>query len=123
MKIKFRATAMAPKYSIKKESVNGINLSPLGTDDKFIGNDETKSGGIYYAERDANGELWVTLKQAVGAGHWGESDWINSENYDSDVIYVVYKNISHSGTPYAVTSRGKIDPRTNDILGNDNWSK
>lgn len=116
MKIKFLATGRAPIYSIQNEVINGIDLSPLEYGGEFVGNDETRAQGTRAAERDENGELWVTLCQAVGPGHWTESDWIDASTYDPDAVYVVYLDKLHSGKPWAVTARGKVDPRTGEVV-------
>ena len=64
MHIKFKATSNPTAYTIEGEKINGIDLSLLEHGDQFIGNDETKAAGIRHAERDSQGELWVTLQQA-----------------------------------------------------------
>ena len=118
MKIRFLATGSSPNvYSIQDGTINNIDLSPLEHGGKFIGDDETQAAGIRDAERDESGELWVTLCQAVGPGHWVESDWIDASAYDPNAIYVVYLDKLHSGKPWAVTARGKVDPRTGEVVG------
>lgn len=116
MKIKFLATAMAPIHLINGEIVNGIDLSPLEYGGEFIGDDESMAAGIRGAERDVNGELYVTLCQAVGPGHWSESDWIDAGDYDPDAIHATYLDKPHAGRPWAKTARGKVDPRTGDVI-------
>ena len=116
MKIKLLATADAPIYSIVDEAINGIDLSPLEYGGEFVGDDETRAAGIRDAERDVSGELHVTLCQAVGPGHWAESDWIDASNYDPNAIYAAYLDKRHAGTPWAITARGKVDPRTNEVI-------
>jgi hypothetical protein len=116
MKLRFKATANAPEYAIENEVVNGIDLSQLKHGDRFIGDDETRAAGIRHAERDADGVLRVTLQQAVGPGHWTESGWIDASQYDADKVFVVYTDKAHGGTPYAVTARGKADPRTGEVI-------
>lgn len=116
MKIKFLATAKAPIYSISGEEINGIDLSPLEYGGQFIGDIESKGQGIRAVERDEHDELWVTLCQSVGPGHWVESDWMDAADYDPNAIYVTYLDKPHAGTPWAMTALGKIDPRTNEVI-------
>ena len=116
MKIKFLATGNAPIYSIQGETINDIDLSPLEYGGEFIGDDDTRAAGIRDAERDASGVLHVTLCQAVGPGHWTTSDWIDASVYDPNAIYAVYLDKPHSGKPWAVTARGKVNPRTNEVI-------
>jgi len=116
MKIKFKATADAPLYAIDGEVINGFDLSPLEHGGQFVGSGATGAAGIRDAKRDADGELFVTLKQAVGPGHWTESEWMDASQYDPDVIHVVYSDHAHSGVPYAVTARGRVDPRTDEVI-------
>lgn len=101
MKIQFKATGSAPKYTIKNETINGIELSELEHGDKFIGNDETKEAGIRYAYRDEDGTLHVTLKQSVIASqlkgrkaHWREGNEIDVTDYDPNKCYVVPTGVS-----------------------------
>lgn len=108
MKIKFLATGKAPDtYTIESETINGIDLSIIEHGEKFIGNDETKEAGICNAERDENNELWITLQQEVGPGHWIESDWIETEDYDPTKIYVVKLDKQHAGKPWAKNGKGE----------------
>ena len=116
MKIKFLATGHAPIYSISGEAINGIDFLPLEHGGQFIGNEETRVQGIRAAERDESGELWMMLCQAVGPGHWAESDWIDASDYDPDAVYAVYLDKPHSGKPWAVTARGKVHPKTGEIV-------
>ena len=116
MKIKYLATGSAPIYSISGETINGVDLSPLEHGGEFVGNDDTRVQSIRDAERDASGELWVILCQAVGPGHWEESDWIDASAYDPNAIYVTYLDKKHSGKPWAVTARGKVDPRNGEVI-------
>ena len=109
MKVKFKATGIAPiHYEIEGETINGFDLSALEHGDKWQGNDETKAAGIRHAERDEAGELWVTLKQEVGAGHWTESAWMDAIDYNPDAVYVRQKEGDYSGRAYAVTRKGKV---------------
>lgn len=108
MKIRFKATGKAAEtYSIENETVNGIDLSIIEHGGKFLGDEETKEAGIRYAERDADGILWVTLQQEVGPGHWTESDWIEAAEYDPAKIYVKKLDKPHAGKPWAKNGKGE----------------
>lgn len=39
-----------------------------------------------------DGELYVTLCQKAGAGHWVESDWLNAEEYNPQTKYILEVN-------------------------------
>lgn len=109
MKVKFLATGTAPTYyEISGETINGIDLSIIEHGGQFVGNDETKTAGIRNAQRDEHGELWVTLTQEVGPGHWTESAWFDADSYAPDTVYVVKLNKPHAGQAYAVTRKGKV---------------
>ena len=109
MKLRFLSTGPAPThYEIDDETINDFDLSALEHGDKWQGNDETEAAGIRHAERDEAGELWVTLKQEVGPGHWSESEWIDAADYDPDAVYVKQKEGDYSGRAYAVTRKGKV---------------
>lgn len=43
---------------------------------------------IRSAERDANGELWLTLCQKAGSGHWVESGWMDASAYVASETYI-----------------------------------
>lgn len=117
MKIKIYPTARkVPLYQISDEVINSIEFSQLDHGGKFIGNDDTRFIGIRAAERDEQGQLWLSLSQTVRYGHWTESDWIDAADYDPNTIYVTYLDKPHAGTPWAVTARGKVDPRTNEVI-------
>ena len=116
MKLTFIPTGTAPGYTIAGEQINGIDLSVLGTDDTFIGDDTTRAAGIRDAHRDAANELHVTLAQAVGSGHWEAGAEIDAALYDPTQVYVTYTEQEHRGTPHAVTSRGKVDPRDDEVI-------
>lgn len=117
MKIKFLATGNAPPYEINSETINGLDLSELNHGDQFIRNETTDGAGIRDAYRDEHGQLWVTLKQAVGPGHWAEGDWIDASQYDPDAINVMFQtDRRYQGTPWAMTARGKVDQRTNEVI-------
>lgn len=61
------------------------------------------------AIREEDGTLKVTLVQRVGDGHWEESDWMDSSEYDPDGINVVF--IKSGGTiPTCYTRSGKVSP-------------
>lgn len=108
MKVKFLATGTAPDmYTISGEIVNGIDLSIIEHGGKFIGSDDTRAAGIRNAERDENNELWVTLKQEVGAGHWREGEWIEAGDYDPEVVYVVKLDKPHAGKAWVKNGKGE----------------
>ena len=120
MKIKFLATGNAPDYIIDDDIINGIDLSMLAAEDQFVSTDDTRAAGVRHAERDANQELWVTLTQAVGPGHWSESSWIDAANYDPDAVYAVYdEDRPYAGSPWAQTARGRVHPITGEVLDNE----
>jgi len=115
MKLKFKAVGKeTPTYSMSGETVNDFDLSVMEHGDKFIGGEETGKAGIRDVVRDADGELWVTLCQEVGPGHWSESDWIDADDYALEKVYVkMDKEKSYSGRAWAKTINGKeyIDGR------------
>lgn len=108
MKIKFLATGNAPSYEISGETINGLDLSIVEHGGKFVGSDETRAAGIRNAERDSDGELWVTLCQQVGPGHWTESEWLDAEDYDAEEVYVRKLNKPHAGRAWAKNGRGEV---------------
>ena len=103
MKLQFKATGTAPdSYDISGETINGIDLSPLDQGGKFVGNEETREAGIRDAYRDEDGELHVTLEQAVIASqypgekaHWREGEEIDAEEYDPDTCLVIPTGVEH----------------------------
>lgn len=109
MKIKFKAIGQtAPDgYAIDGETVNGIDFSMIEHGGKFTGKDETKAAGIRNAERDADGELWITLCQQVGSGHWRGSDWIDAGEYDPAKVYVKKLDKPHAGKAWAKNGKGE----------------
>ena len=108
MKIKFLATGNAPThYEIDGEIINGIDLSIIEYGGRFMCNEVARQAGIRHAERDEHGELWVTLKQESGSGHWRESDWIDAVDYDPDAIYIRQIDNPFVGKAYALTRQGK----------------
>jgi len=109
MKIKFLATGTAPDtYTITGETVNGIDLSIVEHGGKFLGSDVTRAAGIRDAVRDEHGELWVTLCQQVGPGHWTESDWFDAKDYAPEAIYVIKLDKPYAGRAYAKNGKGAI---------------
>lgn len=117
MKIKFLATAQSPQYySFDGEVITAHNegvsktydLSGLEVGDKVVEVEEV--GGvkpIRSAERTESGDLEVKLVQAVGPGHWSESDWFESEAYDPDSIHVkMDKSKPYSGQATVKTRQG-----------------
>ena len=108
MRLKFLATGTAPDtYMISDETINSIDLSIIEHGGKFLGSDETRAAGIREAVRDENGELWATLCQQVGPGHWTESVWIDADDYDPEAVYVVKQDKPHSGKAWAKNGRGE----------------
>lgn len=104
MKLLFKAVQRGPlSHKIDGENINGINLSPLGHGDKFIGGAFTAEAGIEAAHRDEAGELHVVLTERVIASqlparpaHWrGGSEEIDAEDYSKDVCHVVPTGVSH----------------------------
>lgn len=108
MKLKFLATGNAPNYIISGETINGIDLSIVEHGGEFIGSEETRQAGIRNAERDETGELWVTLCQQVGPGHWTEGEWLDAEDYDPNAIYVAKLDKPHAGKAWAKTGNGEV---------------
>ena len=123
MKITVIPTGNAPMfYSFNGDIItahdNGVaenfDLSAMTEGDQFTGVDVESldlpgSQIIRKAERDAAGELHVTLCQRVGPGHWEASDEFDSSEYDPDAISVVYRlDKPHAGRAYAITRAGKV---------------
>lgn len=95
MKLKFLAVDRVPEYEISGESINGVDLSPLGSKDLFVGNKEVYEKGIFDAHRDSTGELYVTLGQScIGSqypglnAHWREGGYIDAADYDPSTPYI-----------------------------------
>lgn len=121
MKLKFKATGNAPThYSVQgdiitahhSEQSEDFDLSGLEAGDKFEGvePDTLDLPGnqiIRDAYRDESGELHVTLCQQVGPGHWSESDWIDTADYDPDSVQAIYSDRPHAGKAWALTREGK----------------
>ena len=100
MKLKFKAAGTPqPDYTISNETINGIDLSQFPAGGKFIGDESTRSAGIYDVTRDENDELIVTLAQrglayeccpTNGSHDWrGSGELIDSTEYDTDTCYIV----------------------------------
>ena len=122
MKIKFLAAShtMSPSFyefsgDVVKVHYNGLvesydlgELPENATLDKV-----EKIHGVlpvYSAIRE-NGEINIILLQGVGPGYWGESDWMDSANYDPDAIHVQYDATRpHAGAPFAYTRQGTVSP-------------
>lgn len=118
MYIRFLPTEKAPAYySIADNTINDVDLSVVEPGDVFIGNNETLNAGIRDISMDDSGILYVTLTQEAGPGHYQEMEnYIDSNEYNPDSIYVTYLDKTHSGTPWVKTKKGKIDPRSNEVL-------
>ena len=125
MKIKFLATGNAPThYSFAGETVTAhvnvisedFDLSAISVGDKVtsvsVDTLDLNSGHILRdAYRDESGELYITLCQRVGPGHWSESDWMDVSDYNSDAIQVNFDSTKDfSGQPWAQTQLGKVIP-------------
>lgn len=130
MIVLFKSTGNAPEhYSFNGETVTAhrgdvsesFDLSSIETGDEFQGVsadtlDLSPAHIIRDAYRDESGELRVTLCQAVGPGHWGESAEMDASEYDPDAIHVEFKGISRAGQPWACTRLGYVDPNTDEVL-------
>jgi len=128
MKIKFLSTGNSPDYySFDGEIITAISggqhedfdLSVLEAGDKFEGVESVglinKDGYdipgsqiIRNAYRDSAGELHVVLCQAVGPGHWGETEEMDVSNYDPNTIQVPFKGHG-AGRPWALTKQGQME--------------
>lgn len=131
MKLVFISTNNSPDYytfdgdaitAHYKGDSEAFDLSELETGGRFDGVEPDKLSLrhrqiIRDAHRDDDGELHVTLCQAVGPGHWGRSEEIDVSKYDPDAIHVKYKDRKHSGVPWAKTRRGKVSPKTEEVIG------
>ena len=116
MKIKFLAKDKAPDYTVSGETINGLDLSIIEYGGQFIQNDTTRAAGIFAAERDHSGELFVTLAQDCCASRWGkpahwrEGDYIDAEAYNPNQCYIVPTNFADD------------DPESFEIFKcNDGW--
>ena len=100
MQLKFKAKGSCPlEYTIKQETINGIDLSVFPVGGKFIGDESTQTAGIYDVTRDENGELFVTIAQRGLAYEYhpinGSHDWrgtgelIGSTEYNPNTCYIV----------------------------------
>ena len=64
---------------------------------------------IRKAYRDESGELHVTLCQGVGAGHWIESEVLDSVEYDPYLVYVrLNKSKQFGGVATVMTKEGAV---------------
>jgi len=137
MKIKFLSTGNSPDYygfegeivtAYKDGQADFFDLSGLAEGDEFEGIGEKDADGelqpvlgmpgsqvIRDAYRDSASELHVTLCQAVGPGHWGETAETDSADYDPDAIQVPL-NRHGVGKPWALTRLGKVNPITGEVL-------
>lgn len=101
MMLRFMPTGWAPQnYTITGETINTVDLSVIEHGGQWIGDEATQAAGIVHAERDADGELWVTLSQAtlgyqipVPSSDWREGDWMDADDYEPDTCYVVPTSI------------------------------
>lgn len=116
MKIKFKATARAVDYIISNETINGFDLSVIEHGGQFIGDESTRAAGIRDAWRDASGELFVVLQQALpltrttyiieGKPHTyqpgqvsedGDSIIVSGADGDTQTLGPVERRIEHHG--------------------------
>ncbi|MEC8917100.1 MAG: hypothetical protein VX796_05710 [Pseudomonadota bacterium] len=119
MQIKVLATGIAADhYEINGDVITAFvgeesdNYDLSGLEEGDVVTEVSPIGGIRpirSATRE-NGVLKVTLCQRVGAGHWSESGWMDSSDYDPDAVHVVF-DVSKifSGIPWAST---RLHPRT-----------
>ena len=102
MQVKFLATAYAPDYyEFKDETVivgiegkrEEIDLSELRYGDRYDGI-EFDSIEMYYPfvirdiRRDESGILHLVLCQKATEGHWRESEWLGSNEYQKGKTYI-----------------------------------
>ena len=97
-----------------------FDLSVLEQGDKFQGVEPNTLDFpgqhiVRDAYRDTEGELHVTLCQAVGPGNWSESAEFDASEYDPDAIQVPFLGES-AGNAWALTQRGKMNPNTNEVI-------
>jgi len=124
MKLKVLATGNAPThYSFSGDVVTAhygdqsepFDLSALAIGDKFEGveadvlemNNDQIIRDVY---RDDTGELYVTICQRVGPGHWTESEWMPVSAYGPKKINVTFLDTA-VGVPFAVTKDGVKEVR------------
>lgn len=112
MKLQFLATAQAPdSYEIAVEEITAhkgeqseeIDLSPIEEGGQFQGIEldtlELPASQVIRNAERKNGELYVTLCQQAGSGHWRKSEWIDADDYDPEQIYI--KRIDTDGNTEA----------------------
>ena len=110
MKIKFKATSKAPEYDISgkvitatnNDEIEIIDLSEFPKGAKWQGGELEKISDLNSLDVIFNvfhdGELHVTLCQKIPdpqTGNWVESDWIDSNDYDPNELYI--KEVSDEG--------------------------
>lgn len=118
MKIKLLATGQSPDYyTFSGETITAhldgltevYDLSGFPEGGVFQGADPVNGvPAIRHVERDSEG-LKVTLCQQVGPGHWVESGWMDSGEYDPDAVHV-QQDLSKdwAGKAWAKTRQGKV---------------
>lgn len=118
MQIKMLAAGIAPDYyEIDGETItahvgdqsDSFDLS--GMPDDATLNEVDPVGGVppIRAATRTDGELYVTLAQRVGAGHWSESDWFPADQYDPDAVHVLFDDSkAFAGEPTAWTREGQV---------------
>lgn len=118
MKIKMLATGYAPDYydidsgvitAVIDEQRTNYDLSNMVAGDTATVEPVGSVLPIYHAEH-TGGELHVVLCQAVGPGHWTESDWFDAADYDPDMCEVILSDrADYQGRPTVKTRLGVID--------------
>ena len=116
MKIKVLATAQSANYyEFSGDTVTAYldggsksyDFSALQEGDQVTMEDLGGVRVIRAAQRNSEGELEVTLTQAVGAGHWSESGWMDPEEYDPDGANVEFDATKpFAGVPRIKTRNG-----------------
>lgn len=120
MQINVLATGIGPDYyaidgdiitAFVGDESDSFDLSTLEEGDTVT--EVSEVGGvrpIRSATRE-NGVLKVVLCQRVGAGHWSESGWMDSSQYDPDAVHVVFDATkAFSGTPVVHARQGAVSP-------------
>ena len=119
MQINVLATGIAPDYyqidgdkitAFVGDEADSYDLSLLEEGDVVTEVSPIRGTRPIRSATRENGVLKVTLCQRVGAGHWSESGWMDSSDYDPDAVHVVFDvSKSFSGIPWAST---RLHPRT-----------
>lgn len=122
MKIRFLATGQSPDYyTIAGEVISAhhggqsevYDLSGFPEGGVFQGADPVNGAPAIRNVERTNGELKVTLCQQVGAGHWQESGWMETADYDPDAINV------KQDTSKAWAGQAQVKTRQGWVVGDD----